>query len=748
MDVKRTLTLVFGLVLVSVVAKNLVWYMNPPFRLYRVGYDYNYSPVNYIQFFILFLIPSVAAFFLYRSSFKKIDSFYDRSVEVVKKIFLILDKNKEAMLVVAIVMFWIFNLMESVFFRNLVEDKNPFHAPFDAYHEGEKVGFLYTFLGNHDALKHMFLIHGYFLEVLTSYLAYLITPENHSLMGFRILHTLQGLMSWLGVIWIIWEIAKFTTEKENKILFKFQFILFSVILIILKDSFFILNYQQGFFFIQLGLVFYFLRKLSNSQPSSKFILAVSLLIGFSIPLGPLYSTKYGLIFSVVFIVFVFLLFFHKEYKLSLLGSLLGVISSGSIASLVLGFEQLLELKKMFVYLIEYYSPRFSAPLLSDANEHYLWIPQLIIAILIICSVQLIVDFKKSQRHQSFFQENMHIIVLLFLSILALKGALDLSNKGHFKEIASPSLLLLFVLISSWLGKSANFRIFIVNSYRSHKTTWILILVFFLAINMHPKEAFRHIKPYWKYISANDDFLIASRKYSYLEAVEEMRPEVQDMECFYTLNSEAVWYYYFKKPSCSRYHMLQWAMTKEASHEVISSLRNKKPQVILFSNYNSNRGLVTSHLNPEVYTFVYQNYRPYKLVGNHWFWKKSPGGMPGAQLTGLDIKKKITNLVYANSEAFVFLDGVLELKNIYNIDALYIASVSQELPIAVAIHDANMIRIKSDFLETHLSVKIPMTSISPGTKSFQVWGYSSAKHERIKIGQKFELDHSKINEVVR
>ena len=748
MDVKRMLTLVFGVALVSVVAKHLVWQMNPSTRLYRVGYDYSYSTGNYIQFFIMLMIPSVAAFFLYRSSFKRVDNFYDRVVEVAKEIFLVLDKNKESVLVIAIAVFWVFSLMEHGFFLNLVEDKNPFHAPFDAYHEGEKVGFLYTFLGNHEALKHMFLIHGYFLEVLTSYLAYLITPENHSLMGFRILHTLQGLMSWLGVIWIIWEIAKFTTEKENKILFKFQFILFSVILIILKDSFFILNYQQGFFFIQLGLVFYFLRKLSNSQPSSKFILAVSLLIGFSIPLGPLYSTKYGLIFSVVFIVFVFLLFFHKEYKLSLLGSLLGVISSGSIASLVLGFEQLLELKKMFVYLIEHYSPRFSAPLLSDANEHYLWIPQLIIAILIICSVQLIVDFKKSQKHQSFFQENMHIIVLLFLSILALKGGLDLSNKGHFKEIASPSLLLLFVLISSWLGKSANFRIFIVNSYRSHKTTWILILVFFLAINMHPKEAFRHIKPYWKYISANDDFLIASRKYSYLEAVEEMRPEVQEMECFYTLNSEAVWYYYFKKPSCSRYHMLQWAMTKEASHEVISSLRNKKPQVILFSNYNSNRGLVTSHLNPEVYTFVYQNYRPYKLVGNHWFWKKSPGGMPGAQLTDLDIRKKITNLVYANSEAFVFLDGVLELKNIYNIDALYIASVSQELPIAVAIHDANMIRIKSDFLETHLSVKIPMTSISPGTKSFQVWGYSSAKHERIKIGQKFELDHSKINEVVR
>ena len=238
MDIKRVLTLIFGLALVSFIAMKLVWYVSPPFRPHNSGYAYDYSTVNYIQFFILFMIPSVAAFFLYRSSFKKIDSFYDQSVEAVKKALLILEKNKEAVLVVAIVVFWIFNLMEHVFYRNLVEDKNPFHGPFDTYHEGEKVAFLYTFLGNNEALKHMFLFHGYFLEVLTSYLAYLITPENHSLMGFRFLYTLQIVMSWLGVIWIIWEIAKFTPKKENKALFKLQFVLFSVFFVFLEGSFF------------------------------------------------------------------------------------------------------------------------------------------------------------------------------------------------------------------------------------------------------------------------------------------------------------------------------------------------------------------------------------------------------------------------------------------------------------------------------------------------------------------------------
>jgi len=744
MDVKRMLTLIFGLALVSFIAKKLVWYMNPPFRPHYSWNAYDYSQANYIQFFILLLIPSVAAVLLYRSSFKKVDDFYSRSVVVVKKVFWVLGKNKEAVLIVAIVMFWVFNLMEHAFFKNLVESESPFRGPFEPYHEGEKIGFLYTFLGNNEALKHMFLIHGYFLEVLTSYLAYLITPENHSLMGFRVLFTLQKLMSWLGVIWIIWEIVKFTTEKENKILIKLQFILFSVIFILGNGSFFSLNYQQGFFFFQLGLVLHLFRKLTHSHPPPIFILAISLLIGISIPLGPLYSMKYGPIFSVIFVLFVVLSFFYKEYKLLLPGSLLGVAFSGVTIFLMFGLEQLLEVGKMFLYLIEYYPLRFSAPFLSDANEHYLWIPQLVIGILIICGVQLIVDLKESKSYQSFVRGNTHIIILLCLSILVLKAALDLSDKGHFREIASPSLLLLFALTSCWLGKLTKFTIFIVQSYKYHTTIWVLILVTILAMNTHPKEAFRHVKPYWKHISANDDFLIANRRYSYLEAVEEMRSEVKDMECFYTLNSEGVWYYYFKKPSCSRYHMLQWAITKQGSYEIINSLRNKRPRVILFSNYNSNRGLVTFHSNPEVYDFVYQNYRPYKLVGNHWFWKDSSKGMLGAKLTDLDIKKNIKSLVYNNSAAFVILDGVLELKSIYNIDTLYITSVGQKLPIAVATNDISMIHIKSGSFEIPWSMKIPMINISSKTKSFQLWGYSSANHERIKIGQNFELDHAKIN----
>ena len=217
MDVKLMLTLVFGLALVSFVAKKLVWYMNPPFRLYKVAYEFDYTSTNYIQFLILFLIPSISALFLYRFEFKVIWGFYNSVARLSQKIFLASVENKERVLITAVILFWTFNLMEHSFFKNLVESKNPFHGPFDPYHEGEKIGFLYTFLSNSEALKEMLIMHGYITEVLTPYLAYLVAPENYAVMGYRFLHTLQTLLAWLGVIWVIWEIVRFTAKKENKL---------------------------------------------------------------------------------------------------------------------------------------------------------------------------------------------------------------------------------------------------------------------------------------------------------------------------------------------------------------------------------------------------------------------------------------------------------------------------------------------------------------------------------------------------
>ena len=163
MVAKRVMTLLLGLVFVSLIAKIFVLYTNPSFRLYAVGYLYDYSRLNYLQFFILFIIPAISAVFLYRADVKIINNFYDRIAGLVKKAFYAVIENPEKALIVTIAVFWIFNLMEAAFVRNLIESKSPFLGPFDSYHEGEKIGFLYSFLSDDKSVSGLFILHGYFL---------------------------------------------------------------------------------------------------------------------------------------------------------------------------------------------------------------------------------------------------------------------------------------------------------------------------------------------------------------------------------------------------------------------------------------------------------------------------------------------------------------------------------------------------------------------------------------------------------
>ena len=85
-----------------------------------------------------------------------------------------------------------------------------------------------------------------------------------------------------------------------------------------------------------------------------------------------------------------------------------------------------------------------------------------------------------------------------------------------------------------------------------------------------------------------------------------------------------------------------------------------------------------------------------------------------------------------------------MKNINKIDAVYVAKTDSKVPLAITVNDGSRTRVKSDSLEIPWSVKIPMINVLPKTKSFQLCGYSIANNGRVKIGQKFELDDTKIH----
>ena len=87
--------------------------------------------------------------------------------------------------------------------------------------------------------------------------------------------------------------------------------------------------------------------------------------------------------------------------------------------------------------------------------------------------------------------------------------------------------------------------------------------------------------------------------------------------------------------------------------------------------------------------------------------------------------------------------VLNLKNIYGLDGVYITPANQETLLAVSV-SSSASNVKPGFLEIPWSIEVPMINFSPEIKNFQLWGYSSTSHKKLKIGGEFLIDHSKIN----
>jgi hypothetical protein len=105
----------------------------------------------------------------------------------------------------------------------------------------------------------------------------------------------------------------------------------------------------------------------------------------------------------------------------------------------------------------------------------------------------------------------------------------------------------------------------------------------------------------------------------------MREAVAAQRCFSVLDSKAVWYYLFDKPSCSRFHQIVYARSKEAQLEVVGALDRERPENILFRDYDSGNdadGILLANGAHLVYAYVLREYRPRSVLGGHWFWQRA------------------------------------------------------------------------------------------------------------------------------
>ena len=100
-------------------------------------------------------------------------------------------------------------------------------------------------------------------------------------------------------------------------------------------------------------------------------------------------------------------------------------------------------------------------------------------------------------------------------------------------------------------------------------------------------------------------------------------EVDKSNCFYTLDNNLTWNFYFNKSYCTKYHYNYINLSEKSQYETIESLKKYKPNIILHNGNNKlsnlQYGVSTYSMNYLIYEYILNNYKPYLLLNDNWFW---------------------------------------------------------------------------------------------------------------------------------
>ncbi len=576
---------------------------------------------DYLGYAILFLLPASLAFYLLEAKNPVINKFDEVLSSSLSRLY-VWCTGLEA-LPIAIVIFWIVNLIDNGFFGNVTTGD----FPFDPLHEGDRLAYLATFLNSDKPFFEINVNVGYGVSVLPVMLATKLVGAPHVLMATRFLYTAQSLLAWLGCLWILLEISKFASpDKEiQRVVFAISSAVFMMggASIAAGSAFFTVEVIQAFIIFQLALLIRMFRKACFFSANNWWTRGEAFVVGLSTSLGIFHSVKYGMLFPMVAIVAGFLSFaFGKQFAIICWGwGAVGMAVGSALILFILGPAQLAAFIESALYWPKNWNNHLSIPLFDGANRHYFWILQVLILIQILTLIYFWQAYRNSTRIKDFFRENAFLGLVFALSILFSKFALDRSDKYHFRQAAMPATFLLTLLAISWMKLLDKNLSAVTAFFYRHKPMITVVLIGFLALNMHPKEAAKNIKPYYKKYNLSDDQLIRA---DYAEAIRIMMPEVQSSSCFTSMTPEGVWHYFFKKPSCTKILYMLGIISENGQMEAIKELEEKKPGIILYTNESMRPGAkswFTPETAPLMYDYIHKHYQPYKTIHSHVFWKR-------------------------------------------------------------------------------------------------------------------------------
>lgn len=582
----------------------------------------NVSPyTEYIKFLILLLTPILVGVVTLNFSQVLVSKHWTILSDITRKISCVLSHERLfTALTLTLIFLWSVNRNYILLGFTLT----------DAFHEGEYLGFLPNFLTLNKPLLESFMIHGFGMDVLTSLIANQLADRANVIALTRFLRMTEGLITYLGCFWIIWELVllnKFNNSSRQKV-----FLLLSILFVVTDGVLFRVRTdtfagRDTLFVLQLALVIKFFRVISQKDALSRFKgVLLPFFIGMSIPISVLYVYDRAAYFFLIYLLACALvLSFGKQISRRwLYSSIIGCTASAIAVVFLLGLDQVVELSSQMSYWIHYgkYITFVPPPPFSFGRESIVFWRYFSFATLVpvFSVIYLILDYKKEHKSAKFWSRNCSVFILLLASVIYSRIILDRSP-----DAGSGSLIAVFLLVCICLS---TFKVYLEEQIDrvlvSPLPRWWVVLLIAIIILIHPI-----LNPLLlpnKFIGLYQSYRTPDVKVirqDFIESYRAMSSEVDQSSCFFTMDSEGLWYYLFNKQSCTKFSILAYAKTRSAQETIVREIDDKKPSIILFFAGGDVVGARTpiSDSSSIVYQYVLSHYKPHALVAGRWFWKR-------------------------------------------------------------------------------------------------------------------------------
>lgn len=458
-------------------------------------------------------------------------------------------------------------------FTKSVENIFSFKGNINMFHLGEKISpSIDMLMFNKKPISEIFVLHGYFIEVLESMIAFKIS--GISIGSYLFWDTIISMLAYLLFFLLTNYFIKHTI----------LFLLINIFFIGTQLRLRVVNNLIFFIFIFISVII-----IKRKKPSTLlyFLQSFLVFIDYFYAIEQAYYSTITLVVLVLFRLLIILKNKSLDIKNQLFKLLIGSFG-GFIASIVIGIY-LVGRGGLFKYLNDVFfiprlgymifKPEFPSFSLQSFFPYYL--PFVIVAINLIFLLYL---FKMN------YYKNLPVyIFIFFIGLMHFIGILARSNirfidydKANINYYMWPMFLSLFIFIDLLLNKvnKLSYKIFFILIF------FPLLLPFFNYKHLlFTRNSLSSIKQFFNLPKYDDEFWISLEQRRVKNFIIN---NTNSSDYVYVFNDESLYYYLFKRSNPSRYYISALSEPYTTQLEVIQQLITNKPKYVIYhSKYWSN-----------------------------------------------------------------------------------------------------------------------------------------------------------------